>query len=98
MVENIRNATVTVQTSLTVISPPLMAGQMNVRVFTNTSTSGQIISLSWGEEANAGQGIVLYPAGSWSESVDAKFFPSNEKVTAIASAAGGTLAVHERIA
>jgi len=94
--ENIRNSNVTVGTAVVLISPPLIVGQVNTLVFVNTSTAGQIITLSLGKEASALAGIVLYPAGSWSETVDSSFIPSNEKWTAISSAAGGTLAVHSR--
>ena len=62
----------------------------------NTSTGAQVISLAFGQEAVAGQGIVLYPGGYYAESKDAQ--PITQKqIQAIASAAGGTIAVQERV-
>lgn len=46
--------------------------------------------------AVAGQGVFLYPTGSWSESVDSAFIPSSKPIWAVASAAGATLSIHER--
>jgi hypothetical protein len=97
MVENIRNASVAVGVSSVIVAPRLFSGQRRVLCLTNTSTGGQIITISTGKEATALSGIVLYPAGSWSESIDAAFIPSNLEFWAIGSAASGTLAVQERI-
>ena len=95
--EQIRNEAVTIGTTQVTISPQLLRGQRNLVAITNTSTGGQIISLSFGSEASPLKGAVLYPAGSWSESVDSSFIPTNEKIAAVSSAAGGTIAIHERI-
>jgi len=95
--ESVRNGVATVGTSVVQVSPQVQTGQVTARVFTNVSTGGQAISLSWGGDAVAGSGVVLYPAGSWSESLDSVFIPSNLSVSAIASAANGSLAIHERI-
>ena len=71
---------------------------MYVLDLTNTSTAGQIITLSWGDDnAVAYAGTVLYPAGTHSESVDSVFLPSNERITAISSAAAGRLSIHLRL-
>ena len=97
MGENIRNGTQTIGTTAVIVVPPLMRGQRTALTIINTSTAGQTISRSLGEEAVAGNSIVLYPGGSWSESRDSVFVPSNERVWAIASAAAATIAIHERV-
>lgn len=94
----IRNAAVAVGTSAVQVAPQLVSGQRTALTFINTSTGGQIITIQWGQQGTAtGQGIVLYPAGSWSESYDGYFTPSNLDVWAVGSAASGTLAIQERV-
>ena len=98
MEELIRNETQTIGTTAVIVAESVMPP--NIRraiVFTNVSTAGQVITLSWGKEATAGAGITLYPAGSWSETLDARFTPSQERIWAIADAITGTLAIHERL-
>jgi len=96
--DNIRQSSVSVGTTGVQIAPQLMSGQRTALTLINTSTGGQAITLQWGTQGSAtGSGIVLYPAGSWSESYDGFFIPSNLDVWAISSAAGGTLAVQERV-
>lgn len=73
------------------------ASRRIVMVYTNVSTGGQVISLGIGREAVAGTGIVLYPTGAWMESIDSVFKPTRQRITAIASAAGGALSIHERV-
>ena len=92
-----RNASVSVGASSVLVSPTLNENERVVLVITNTSTGGQNISVCWGETAVAGRGIFLTPNSTWSESVDSGFIPIHTSVEAISSAAGGTLAVHERI-
>ena len=97
MAENVRNASQTIGTTALIVSPELLEGERNVIAITNTSTAGQIISISWGSTATALTGAVLYPAGSWSESIDTAFRPSQLAIWAVSSAAGGTIAIEERI-
>lgn len=98
MVETIRNSTLVVGTDSTIASEELFGDtQRKVLVITNTSTAGQVVTLSFGADAVAGSGIVLYPTGTWSESIDSKFIPANARVFAIASAAAGAIAIHERV-
>lgn len=97
MGESIRNEMQTIGTTAAIIAPTLQRGQRTALTIINTSTSGQTISLSWGPAAIAGRSVVIYPGGSWSESQDSHFIPSIEMVWAIASAAGGTIAIHERV-
>ena len=97
MVEQTRNVSIAVGTSSVQVSPPLIRGQRIVFVATNTSTGGQIITLSWGGEAVAGAGVVLNAGSSWSESIEGTFTPNEQEIQAVASGAGGTLSVHERV-
>lgn len=95
--EDIRNATLTVGATAVLVSPEALRGQRVAITLVNASSAGQVISLSWGQEAKTSAGIVLFPSAGWSESVDTAFIPSNLPIWAIASAAGGTLAIQERI-
>ena len=100
MVEiNIRNTNLVVNsTAAAQVSPPLILGQRQAITLVNTSAGGQVITLQWGAQpATTGAGIVLYPSGSWSESLDSAFIPSNADIWAIASADAATLAIQERI-
>jgi len=93
------NTSITVGTDPTVAS--IEKGNQNGRrvsiILINTSTGGQVISLALGSEAAAGQGIVLSPGGSWMDSMDGGYYPTQQQVTAVSSLAGGTLAIQERI-
>lgn len=92
-----RSTQLTVGASVVEVSPEMGNDfQRSTLVLTNVSTAGQLISISWGKDAVTGQGVVLYPGGSWQESYDVIFRPLNLRITAIADAAGGLLAVHER--
>lgn len=93
----IRNESATVGTSNVSISSAITVGQRYVLNVKNISTGGQIITLSWQTQAQANQGVVLNPGDAWSESVDSAFVPLNTEVFAISDAAGGTIAIHERI-
>ena len=65
-------------------------------IITNTSTLNQVITLGIGQDAVAGVGIVLYPGSSFVASIDARYKPTNQRITAIASAAAGSVAYYER--
>ena len=97
MGENNRNVSQTIGATSAQIAPELMPGERYVISIVNTSVGGQVISISIGQEAVAGVGIVLNPSGSWQESVDSAFRPTEKGFWAVSSAAGGTLAIHERI-
>lgn len=94
--DNTRDATVTVGTTSVLVADERRPKQRQALILTNTSTAGQIISVNWGGSAVVGRGIVLYPGGTYSESVDNAYTPSFRMIQAIASAASGTLAVHEQ--
>lgn len=93
-----RDTTVTVGTSSVEISPETGRKQRSAVILTNTSTGGQKIALAWGKDAVAGQGVVLLPGEHHVESWEKDgFLPLNMRIAACADAAGGTLAVHERL-
>jgi len=96
--DKIRNAAVAVGVTAVQAALQVQTGQRKSLVITNTSTSGQIITIATGEQAVTSlAGIVLYPGGSWSESLDSAYVPSNLEYWAISSAASGTIAIQERI-
>lgn len=99
MTINDRNVSISVGTDNVVISED--KSQNNVkRIFysiINTSTGGQIISISFTDEAGAGKGIPLSPGGQISESEDNGFQVTKSRISAVSSIAGGTIAVAERV-
>jgi hypothetical protein len=98
MVENTRQTSIVVGTTSVLVSEAQIGDtQRKVLVLTNTSAGGQTITLSFGDEAVANNGIVLYPTGAWSESLDSAYTPSNDRIFAIASAAAGQISVYERV-
>ena len=99
MVENIRNAVLTIGTSSVVVSEeqsPYNA-QRKVILLINTSTSGQKITICPDDDAVVGTGVVIGSGGYYQDSQDAGYKPTNARITAIADGAGATLAIHERI-
>lgn len=98
MEERITNKTVSVGTDPVVVSSELLPTQRKEIFICNTSVGGQIISLAINASPASKSGLVLYPGGSFSSSMDGyNFFPSNFQINAISDIAGGTLAVMERI-
>lgn len=93
----IRNVSITLSTTQIPISAKVREGQRQLITISNTSTGGQVITLSLFVQAVAGAGVVLNPNESWSESIDSSFIPSNEIWYAVSSAAGGKIALHERL-
>lgn len=63
----------------------------------NTSTAGQVITITFAQAATNGAGIVLSPGGYYAESKSDTFNPTDEQINAISSAAGGSVAITERI-
>ena len=93
----INNSAKTIAATATVVSPHVFNGQRAVIVLQNTSLVGEIISIAMIGEAVKGQGIVLNPGDKFAASKDAGYFPSNEQITAIATAATATLSIYEEI-
>jgi hypothetical protein len=95
--EVINDVVKTIPTTADVVSEAVFNGQRKVIVLTNTSVLGEVISVAINAEAKDGEGIVLQPLDRYVESLDAGFLPSNARITAIATAATATLAIHEVI-
>ena len=93
----IRDAQQTIGTASVLVNVQQEAGARKALSIINTSTGGQKVSLAWGKAAVSGAGIVLYPGGSWSESEDGTFNPSNMEVWACADIAAATISIHERV-
>ena len=62
----------------------------------NTSTGGQKITIAIGQTAVSGQGLQLGAGGSWNDSQDSGYKPTQREITAISDIAGGTIAIQER--
>lgn len=94
-----RNASVTVGTDSTIVSEernPLVNYRKFISII-NTSTSGQVINLTFTDEAGAGIGVQLNVGGYYTESEDAGYKPTNSRISAVSSAASGSVAVAERL-
>ena len=64
---------------------------------TNTSTGGQTITINLGfNAAEAGKGIPLSPGQAWVDSDGGGYLCHRGVITAVSSAAGGTVAIMER--
>lgn len=94
--ELIRNASATVTTTSSVAAEQCFQ-QRTLIVITNTSTAAQVINLSIDQEAVAGVGIQLSPGGVFQDSRDGGYFPTNKQINVISSAAGGSIAIQERV-
>lgn len=89
-------STLSVGTSVVEVVPEKTTRQRTVIVITNTSTLNQRISIGIGQDAVDGVGLVLYAGSTYTENIDAAFTPTNARITAIASAAGGSISIYER--
>lgn len=87
----------TVGTSSVEVAPAPGNRQRKLIYLRNISTGGQTITISYGREAVANAGFVLSPLDTISESIDPAFRPYNDRITAISSAAAGTLSIVERL-
>lgn len=96
---NASESLLTVGTSVVEVLPDLGISGRKRKAFvlTNTSTGGQTITISMGNEPTAGAGAVLYPGGSYTEFRDPSFIVFQRRITAIASGAGAKLSIQERV-
>lgn len=96
--ENDRNESLAVDTSAVVVSKS-KEHQLKRKGITiiNTSSGAQKITLAINAEANAGQGIVLSAGGSWSDTEEGGYIPTQKLITAISDIVGGTIAIQERL-
>ena len=95
--ELIRNTSLTIGTDPVVISEEQYNTQRTVIMVINTSTGGQNITVSPEDVATAGNGILLHPGGFYQDTQDSGYKPTNKRLSAVSSAAGGTVSIHERI-
>ena len=86
----------TIGTDAVVIAPQQDAGIRTLISIVNTSAGGQVIYLGFGTQAAIGKGVPLSAGGYWVEDTDTIVYPTQKQITAISSAAGGTVAIHER--
>lgn len=95
--ENPSQKSVTVGTTNAVLSEDCFAERTFFSIV-NTSTEGQVISISFGQQATVGSGIVIYPGGFYSEQKDNPGQQIMQKqVCVISNLAGGTVAFSERV-
>jgi hypothetical protein len=93
-----RNESLTVGTTAVVVSKDKENSLLRENItIINTSTGGQIITLSLDKDAVAGEGIPLSPGGTFSDSLSANYKPSQKMISAISSASGGTISIQERL-
>ncbi len=95
--ELIRNFSQTINTTPSVVAEEQYGTIRSVLVITNTSTGGQVITISPADQATAGSGVVLYPGGQYVDAMDSGYKPTSTRITAISDVAGGLIAIHERI-
>lgn len=86
----------TVGTSVVTLLDEKTTSRRSVLSITNTSTLNQVITIGIGYQAVAGSGIVLYQGQTWTESPSEGFRTTNARITVVASAASGSVAVYTR--
>lgn len=91
--ENVRNQIVAVGTDAVLLSP---AHGRNEIVITNTSGAAQIITVSFGDIAIAGAGVVLQPNSVYFASNTQGFNVYQGDIFIIASAVSGQVSIFER--
>lgn len=63
---------------------------------TNTSTGGQSVTVAVGAQAVNGEGLPFGVGGSWCDSEDGQYKPTQREITIISDLAGATVAIQER--
>jgi hypothetical protein len=98
MAEFNRNEQITVGTDAIVISVE-KNNENNKRksiILINTSAAAQVITIAIDAQAVAGQGIVLAVGGSWQDSQEGGYLPTQKQITVISNAIGGLVSIQER--
>jgi len=92
------NKQITILTTATIVSQEKDNGNLRrvAIMVQNNSTGGETISIAIDKEAVAGEGIVLSPGGTWSDTAEGGYDPTQKLITAVGSAATATLAIQER--
>lgn len=93
MEEDIRNDLITVGTTPVLVCEERNRLEINL---SNVSAAAQQITLSFGQEAVFGYGVVLLPYAVYWATVTMGFKPTRGKIWAVASAAGAQLSIMER--
>jgi hypothetical protein len=93
------NASKTIATTNTIVSPATYgSGYKRIAlVLKNTSSAGEVISISLGEQAVSGRGIVLNQGDTYATSKDGGYIPPQSAVNALATAATATLSIYEEV-
>ena len=94
---NSSDRSATIGTDTVVISEVKQTAERVNITLVNTSTGGQVITVSTSGDAVAGAGLVIYAGGSIERQKTSNLPIIQSRITAIASAVGGTLAVHEEV-
>jgi len=95
-----RNVGVTVGTTNVEISAArnLLVERRKSFTAVNNSTNGQVISITFVDEAGTSTGVPLSPGGFIVMAEDSGYIPPQGRINAISNLAGGTLAIWETIA
>ena len=92
-----RNEAVTIAATSTIVSNAPTTGRRKVIYLKNTSTAGQIITVNFGDQpAVAYSGVVLDVGEITVDSDSESYKCHNGRITAISSAAGARLSIHEK--
>lgn len=94
LIEFARNESLTVTTASQNITQ--RDEHRQIFILTNYSTGGQVITITFGQVAVAGVGVVLNPGEKYGEADGDNFECYKGVINCISSAAGGTLAVYTR--
>lgn len=86
-------------TAVTVVSPErsLGSGKRDNITIVNSSTGGQVITIAIDAQAQAGHGFPLSPGGSIDRETIGGHDITQKMITAISSADGGLLSIHEEV-
>lgn len=100
MVEYMNSKEQTINTDSVLISEEQAgASRRNVLIITNTdrNATGAVVYIDFGREAKVGEGVALYPTGTWSETIDNRYNVTKARISAVSSIANCTISIHERI-
>jgi len=92
-----RQDTIGVAASVISIEKGNNNGRRGSIIIINASTGGQKITICIDGESVAGFGIPLAPGGSWMDSEDSGYKPTQKYISAISDIAGGLLSIQERV-
>jgi hypothetical protein len=93
-----RNESLTVGTSAVVVSKSKTnKTKRKSIILINSSSGSQVITIAIDKIAADKEGIPLYPGGSWQDSEDKGYIPTQKQITAISNIAGGVLSIQERL-